>query len=740
MMNRKVKNITKWRFAKMNCNTMEEALYYEQAVYENVTIPHTWYQYDDYYRGIAVYRTNIECRLSDEEEAYLEFQGADQWCKVYCNQHYAGEHKGGYSTFRIPIKKGYIEDGQLEIIVLLDNRNSGAINPIFGDFTVFGGLYREVTLIIVSENHFDLMYYGTSGVLVNTVMQTGDIGKVIAIPNVCVSGDIDKSVIRYELYDETHKLVLCEEAGIDQTSELVVEKPVLWDGKGKGHLYLLRAMLLCNEKLYDTVEIQCGFRSISLDSETGFWLNGKNIKINGVAKHQDFEDVFCASGRIHQEKDIELIKEIGANAVRLSHYQHPQLTYNLCDKEGLIVWAEIPMLKMTENEMLIENAKEQLKELILQNMHHPCICFWGIQNEIAMFRDTEYMHQKCRELNELVKQLDPFRLSACANLHGVEAESELNSITDMVGYNLYFGWYYGKIKDYGSYLDEFHRKKPDTALGITEYGVDCNLEFHSTEPKVKDYSEEFQSLFHENVYPILESKPYLWGNFIWNMFDFSSAIRNEGGIKYRNCKGLVTYDRKEKKDSFYYYKARWSDEPFLHIAEKRYQKRNSRYMTVKVYSNMGTVSLYVNGELADTKEEDQKGIFLFQGIKLDANGICIEAISGALSQTAVFYYTESPVESYKYKEAGSGAHVKNWFLDEAVLETGNYCVKDTIDDLLKSEKAMAIVEEYLPQDIQRMREDGGTLTLLTVLGFVATKYENLNIDELNRRLNEIEKL
>lgn len=738
VMNRKIQPITEWKFKKVEAASAEEALRAPVEPNEIVTVPHTWYRPDSYYRGMAIYRTSVECRLSERENAYLEFQGADQWCKIYINKHEAGQHCGWYSTFRIPVKREYLDGDRLEITAVLDNRNTGEISPVFGDFTVFGGLTREVQLLIVPENHFDLMYYGTSGVLVNTEITENGAGKITAVSRVCLTERVSNAFVRYEVWDEAGNQVLCAEGPIGQTKEMLVENPLLWGGTGNAHCYIVKAFLVCDEEVNDAVEMTCGFRSIASDPERGFYLNGQNVRLHGVAKHQDHADCFCAVGKEEQERDIELIREIGANAVRLSHYQHPQYTYDLCDKNGLIVWAEIPMLKMTENPLLIENAKEQLTELILQNMHHPSICFWGIQNEIAMFKDTEYMHEQCRALNDLAAKLDPTRFSAGANLHVVKAESELNKITDIVGYNLYFGWYYGNMEDYSSYLDELHRVQPKAVLGVSEYGVDCNLQFHAEEPEVKDYTEEFQNLFHETVYPIIESKPYLWGSFIWNMFDFSSAIRNEGGIKYKNCKGLVTDDRATKKDAFYYYKAKWSNDPFLHICSKRFKKRNRTKIEIKIYSNAAQLDFYVNDAYIKTLKPSQPGIFLSPETELSEEGTLVKAVSGSLSDEAVFYYTDEPEVSYIYQAGNKGSHVKNWFLEEEI-KPGQYSVMDTIDELLKSDEAMQIIEKYLPDDAARMREDGGSLTLQAVIGFIASKYEDLNVPDLNRELSNIGK-
>ena len=726
-----------WEFAKVD-GKMEDGLPNWPDKTETVSIPHTWYQFDDYYRGLAVYRKTVG--LSGQKKAYLEFGGADQWCRVYLNGRLAGEHKGAYSTFRVPVGEQDIRDGKVEITVLLDNRENEEISPIFGDFTVYGGLYRTVSLITVPEQHFNLMYHGTKGIVLRASLD-GDWGVLRIEPHVAGVSKEDASYIRYEIWGYDGCLAATGKGAVDGETVIRVQSPVLWDGIGKGYLYRLRSVLVVGDAEADEVELPFGFRKVAIDSEEGFFLNGRHVRIHGVAKHQDREGCFNAVTEANQKKDIELIREIGANAVRLSHYQHPQYTYDLCDREGLIVWAEIPMLKMTENPKLLENACEQLRELILQNIHHPCICFWGIQNEIAMFRDSAYMWDGCQKLYDMAISLDDTRLITAANLHGVKTQSPLNRITDMVGYNIYFGWYYGEMADYDSYLDTFHKEQPDIPIGISEYGVDCNLAFHSLQPKVKDYSEEFQSLFHETVYPILEKKSYLWGSFIWNMFDFGSGRRNEGGTRFKNCKGLVTFGRDIKKDSFYYYKARWSKEPFLHLAEKRFEKRCQKEMAVKVYTNVSQAVLYLNGERVGEGKEKQAGVFIFDPIPLRIGENVVRVESGELEDEAVFVRTEQEEKSYIFEDPSAGGNVKNWFLDEAeaMVKEGFFSLKDLANDLAESPAAMEVLREYMPEDAARIEREGGMLSLERIILYGGEKYHDLNVKELAGKLGSIRK-
>jgi beta-galactosidase len=414
--------------------------------------------------------------------------------------------------------------------------------------------------------------------------------------------------------------------------------------------------------------------------------------------------------------------------------------YDICDREGYVVWTEIPMLAMTENPKLLENAKEQLKELILQNCHHPSVFFWGIQNEIAMFGENQYMYDATEELNQLAKQLDPTRVTACANLHNVTSESYMNQITDIVGYNLYYGWYYGEMEEYQDFFDDFHKKNPNIPLGISEYGVDCNLNFHTDTPKRKDYTEEFQCLFHEKVYGILERNPWIWGCVIWNMFDFGSAIRDEGGTKGKNAKGLITYDRSIKKDAFYYYKACWGNEPMLHLTGRRYAKRAQETTSIKVYSNQKNIALYVNGECIEKKSGDR--VFIFENIPLIKGENAIKVVSGALFDEITLERVLEPVEEYVYIDPNPGFNVKNWFLESSdeVSTDKTYSLWDTVGELKENEKAWSILQNNLPQLWQDPTfEKRNKYVLFKLINRASSRFEESAVKLTNEELMKIPK-
>ncbi len=744
-----------WKFRKLpgrSIHDPEKAWDMDGAGYEEVSLPHTWYRDDDQYRGLSVYEKTIGLQL-EWKHLFLEFEGADQHCSVYANGVLIGEHKGAYSRFRVKIPEALALSGRLELKVFLSNEENGEISPLFGDFTVFGGLYRDVNLLVAERDHFDYLYYGTDGILVRTAVGESGDGIICVEPHAVCEDRADQAgdtaVIRYEVLDADGIMVaeLTEAAG--QDVKIRIPAPVYWDGKRNPYLYTLKAQLLAGQEVADEVWKNIGFRKIGMDASSGFYLNGERLHLNGVAIHQDYGDVFSAVSRIHIEKNFEVIREIGANAVRLSHYQHPQAAYDICDREGYVVWAEIPMLKMTEHKEVLENAELQLTELILQNLHHPSVCFWGIQNEIGMFKDAPFMHDMCRKLYRLAKKLDSTRLVTAANLNTVKFESELNRITDMAGYNLYFGWYYGEIGDFSQYLDQLHSACPATPFGISEYGADANPALHSEHPVVRDYSEEYQAEYHEKVYPILEGKDYLWGSFIWNLFDFSSFRRKEGGTDYINQKGLVTYNRSVRKDAFYYYKAKWSGEPFVHICSSRFKKRAEELIDVKVYTNQKEICLY-DGEqrLIRAVQNDGNGTAVFREVRLEAGlnsfrAVCRSDDNRIWEDNVVFERVEAPHDGYSLPDSGAGQTVTNWFLrEDDILREGYFSLKDSAYEVCENEEAMEVFARFAPVTAEAVRKEDGIplgLSLLNILGRDKERNPEFEMKELNQALNQVKK-
>lgn len=515
-----------------------------------VSLPHIWNKDDPAASGCCLYRTEFDAPSAPC--SYLAFDGVCGVARVFLNGVFLGEHRGSYARFVLEATAALQPHNVLE--VLADNTRFEDVNPLVGDFTYWGGISRPVSLLQTGAARFDPARYGAPGLEILEASAEGTLRL-----NALLAG-AEGCTVEYAVTDEAGNIVAgARRPAGDPAVTLTVSSPRLWDGLDDPYCYRCTARLWQGETLCDEISLSFGFRTVTMDPETGFHLNGKPLRLNGVARHHDREGAACAPTAEQVEQDFAILRDLGANAVRLSHYQHPQQVYDLCDRQGLVAWAEIPMLAMPEgNDGVVENARQQLTELIAQNRHHPSIAFWGVQNEIAMMGEHLAMYRHVKELSALAKSLDPTRLSAAANLYSVRNNSQLNFLTDAVGYNIYFGWYYGELTDYPEFFRKFHEDNPRVALGVTEYGVDCNPRYHSETPVCKDYTEEFQCVFHEQAYGAIQADPKLWGSFVWNMFDFSSAIRDEGGIKARNCKGLVTWDRSLKKDAYYYYKACWS--------------------------------------------------------------------------------------------------------------------------------------------------------------------------------------
>jgi beta-galactosidase len=736
-----------WTFQKLTDSSMEQIQNYNDIPYDskrdlNIQLPHTWYEDGNSYHGTVLYRKNFLLHRKNDERVFIHFEAADRWCRVFVNQHYVGEHKGGYSAFTFEITSLVQEEN--EICVLLDNRSFDEISPLAGDFTVFGGLYRNVSLFITEKTCFDRTYYGTQGITVLASVEETGSGVLSVNSHVLCRQDESEPSIRYLIYDQSGTFLQQCEGKINGQTKIFLEAPHLWEGMEDPCLYHIRAELMLDGHICDTAELPFGFRSVRLDPERGFFLNDHHKKLHGVAKHQDFGSQYNATTDQACEQDMEILREIGANSVRLSHYQHPGRMYDLCDQNGLVVWAEIPMLRLLNADPVLENAKLQLQELILQNMHHPSICFWGVQNEIAMFGEDESMYQCVKELHSLVKALDGTRLSGCANLYCVPDDSALNQITDATGYNIYYGWYYGSMEDNAVFVDRFHQANPNVALGITEYGVDCNVNYHSENPQVKDYTEEYQALYHEVAYSAFSSRDYIWGTYVWNLFDFSSEIRDEGGVKYKNCKGLVTADRKTKKDAFYYYKAQWSKEPFVSITGRRFVVRTSASTDIKVYSNLREVHVKMNGKTYTAQSDT--GVFLFQNLPLSMGENKVQAqgmADGSICTDEILLIRqEEPEKSYIFVDEQPGVNVKNWFTDlleeEKVFPKGKVSIRDTADEILSNPEAMAIIDDYLPVLGEGLRSRGGAMSLEKILGYMKKQISDEQGRELNRRLTTLD--
>ena len=616
-----------------------------------VDLPHTWNARDgqdggnDYWRGTCIYRTHFAAPQFNtaSHQVWIQFDGVNASAHVVLNGSPVCNHDGGYSTFRANITELLRDENELTVEV--DNSKNDRVYPQKADFTFYGGIYRDVSLMVVSKNHFTLDYFGGPGIRITPTVQGADASVQVTTWH---DGEGEVSI---ELLDAAGNTVATGK-GPDIT--LTIFNAHLWNGVKDPYLYSCKARLVVNGTVEDETTTRFGVRSFKVDPKKGFFLNGKSYPLHGVSRHQDRKGLGNAITREMHDEDMALIKEIGANTIRLAHYQHDQYFYDLCDEVGMVVWAEIPYISehMPNGR---ENTISQMKELIIQNYNHPCIVCWGVSNEITIStKDKKDMLDNHRQLNDLCHEMDKTRLTtlACYAMCGPFNRSA--HITDMVSWNLYLGWYVPGFILNNLWMGFFHLCFPNRPFGYNEYGAEGMPNLHSTHPHRGDHTEEYQAKYHEYMLRCFKRHPWMWATHVWNMFDFAADARDQGGEPGMNHKGLVTFDRKTKKDSFYLYKAWWSDEAFVHICSKRFVERTGSTATVKVYSNQSTVALYVNGN----KVGEQTGEHVFT-FKVPLNGeLHIQAVAGDRTDESVIRHVDTPNPEYKLHKTKSKS--ANW--------------------------------------------------------------------------------
>ena len=654
--------------------------------WEEISLPHTWNAVDgqdggnDYWRGTAVYCKEFEKpTLESGGRAVLEFLGAAMTADVYVNGQRLAHHEGGYSTFRVDITDAL--QGENLLCVAVDNSNNDRVYPQKADFTFYGGLYRSVNLILVPENHFELCRDGAPGIKVTPVVRERN------------------AAVTVETWQNGEGSVTMTVAGMKKTvpsenghgaAEFVIENVRLWNGIEDPYLYEAKAE-------YGGDEIRTGFgcRTIGFDPEKGFLLNGSVYPLRGVSRHQDRKGLGNAITIREHREDMEFIREIGANTVRLAHYQHAQEFYDLCDEYGIIAWAEIPYITQHMPNGR-ENTLSQMRELIAQCYNHPSIVCWGLSNEItASGPVSEDLLDNHRALNDLCHAMDKTRPTTMAHVFMLEQESELIPIADIGSYNLYFGWYLGELEQNDTFFDEYHRKYPNRVIGFSEYGADANPQYQSAHPEKGDYSESYQCVYHEHIMKCIEARPYLWATHVWNLFDFAADGRDEGGKHGENQKGLVTFDRKLRKDAFYLYKAYWSKEPFVHLCGRRYADRTEEVTEIKVYSNRSEVTLLVDGK--EVASGNGAKIYTFR-VPITGEHT-VEVRSGSLSDCITIRKAEKANPDYRM----AGGEVVNWF-DADKHDPTCFSIKDTLGTLMRHPKAGAIVGRMM-QNARASRGD-----------------------------------
>ena len=718
---------------------------------EAISLPHTWNAVDgqdggnDYFRGSCLYKKSLKkSDLPENNEYYLEINGANSSADVYVNSEKLAHHDGGYSTWRVNLTSALQEENEIAIVV--DNAPNDSVYPQMADFTFYGGLYRSVNVICVPATHFDLDYYGGKGLMITPVMDKNNANVGV---EVFVTDMQEGDELVYTIYDKEEK-ELAQIKTTEKKASFTLENPRLWNGRKDPYLYCCEVELVRGGEVIDAVCSRFGCRSFEIDPERGFILNGEEYPLRGVSRHQDRWGIGNALLPEHHDEDMDLICEVGATTIRLAHYQHDQYFYDLCDERGLVIWAEIPYIsRHLPNGR--ENTISQMKELIVQNYNHPSIVVWGLSNEITMGgADDPDLLENHYILNDLVHEMDKTRLTTMACVSMCDMNAKYVQIPDVVSYNHYFGWYGGDTSMNGPWFDKFHAAFPNKPIGVSEYGCEA-LNWHTSNPKQGDYTEEYQAYYHEELIKQLFTRKYLWATHVWNMFDFGADARAEGGENGQNHKGLVTFDRTYKKDAFYAYKAWLSDDPFVHLCGKRYIDRVEDVTKVTVYSNLPEVELFVNGKSIGKKTSEDH-FFYFDVENVGESEIVAKA--GEFEDKGTIRKVEEMNQDYILKEKGA---VLNWF-DVTEIE-GRYSLNDKISDILASfwgklwfakiglklKKAMSGGEAKkasgfeLSEDMMKMMGGFTVLRLTSLIGMMNITFTKEDLLKMNKQLNKIRK-
>ena len=717
-------------------------IFIKEGEEKQISLPHTWNAEDgqdggnDYYRGTCFYRKSFTNPGAEGKEVWLEFRGVAMTAEVSLNGKLLARHEGGYSTFRVNLTDALEDENELTVSV--DNGANRRVYPQKADFTFYGGIYRDVYLIIVPKVHFCLDHFGGSGIKVTPVVSE-DLSSAEITVETWQNGD---SPVTIQVGEDVQ--IVRPEGGCAKAI-FHRDNPRLWDGTADPYLYKANAFLESG----DEISTAFGCRRIAFDAEKGFLLNNRVVRLVGTARHQDRQGMGNAITRAEHEEDISLLLEMGANTVRLAHYQHDQYFYDLCDRAGLIVWAEIPYITehMPEGR---ENTVSQMTELIVQNYNHPSIVCWGLSNEItATTGVTEDLLDNHRELNDLCHRLDPTRPTTMAHAFMLSSDDPFVTLSDICSYNLYYGWYVGDLEQNDEWFDSFHANHPEAVIGLSEYGADANPRYQSPRPEKGDWTEGYQALYHEHMLKMWSERPYIWAMHCWNGFDFGADGRDEGGKPGQNQKGLITFDRKIKKDAFYLYKAYLSQEPFVHVCGRRYADRAEEKTEIKVYSNQSHVVLYVDGKRF--AEETGDKVFRFE-VPISGEHE-IMAVSGSLKDSITVRKVKEANHEY-IKDAGS---VTNWFdRDDEIIREGYFSIKDSMVAIRSNpeanrvftalaepvmEKAKAAYGDVakkvqLPPEVKAMMERMSVEATLKQISRLVTPEL---IHKLNHALNQVKK-
>lgn len=740
----------KWAFTKNATEIPSEI----NNKWDFVNLPHCWNAIDgqdggnDYYRGTCYYAKELDkMDLPKAALYYLEIRGANSSADVYVNGKHLAHHDGGYSTWRVNITEE-ITDKTL-LVITVDNSPNEVVYPQTADFTFYGGLYRDVNLVCVDESHFDLDYFGGTGLAVTSKIEGSN--AAVHVDTYIANSKMGQKVC-YTLFDKDGNVVAT--ATSDDTScDLVIENVHLWNGRKDPYLYTAKVDLMEDDAVLDSVSARFGCRTFEIDPQRGFILNGEEYPLRGVSRHQDRWGIGNALLPEHHKEDMDFIYEVGCTTIRLAHYQHDQYFYDLCDEYGMVVWAEIPYISKHMSTGR-ENTISQMKELIVQNYNHPSIVVWGLSNEITMGGEEDAdLLENHNILNDLCHEMDKTRPTTMACLTMCKIDSSIVQIPDVVSYNHYFGWYGGDTSMNGPWFDRFHEKYPNQPIGCSEYGCEA-LNWHTSNPEQGDYTEEYQAYYHEELIKQLFTRKYMWATHVWNMFDFGADARNEGGENGQNHKGLMTFDRKYKKDSFYAYKA-WlrdpAEAPFVHLCGKRYVDRVEDVTKVTVYSNLPEVELFANGKSLG-KETSDVHFFYFNVPNVGKTELV--AVAGNCKDSGVINKVDKFNEAYRLVEKGA---VLNWF--DITAPEGYFSLNDKLSDIMQNPAGKAFFMQMMgsmtggmmggdrtPAEMMA-QADGmmamlGSFTVLRMVGLMGAAGVKMTKEQLlglNAELNKIKK-
>ena len=727
-----------------------------------LSLPHTWNAEDghdggnDYFRGTAVYAKKIvKAELPAAARYYLEIRGANSSADVYLDGKHLCHHDGGYSTWRVDLTDSL--SGESLLAIAVDNAPNEQVYPQMADFTFYGGLYRDVNIICVADTHFDLDYFGAPGIKITPTVEGKDAKVEVEVYTTELRGG---QKIVYTIYDKEEN----ELQKIESTDKKVVfeiKDVHLWHGRRDPYLYCCEAEIVEGDTVIDNVCSRFGCRTFKIDPENGFILNGEEYPLRGVSRHQDRYGVGNALLPEHHREDMDYICEMGATTIRLAHYQHDQYFYDLCDERGLVIWAEIPYISRHMKDGRA-NTISQMKELVSQNYNHVSIVVWGLSNEISIAGSDEDLLENHRILNDLCHEMDKTRLTTIAAVSMCKMDDPYLQIPDVVSYNHYFGWYGGETSMNGPWFDKFHAMHPNIPIGCSEYGCEA-LNWHTSDPRQGDYTEEYQAYYHEELIKQLFTRKYMWATHVWNMFDFGADARAEGGENGQNHKGLMTMDRKYKKDSFYAYKA-WlvspDVDPFVHLCGKRYIDRVEDVTKVTVYSNLPEVELFVNGKSIGKKTAPDH-FFYFDVQNVGESTIVAKA--GDLTDEGKIRKVDEMNMDYVLVEKGA---VLNWFDVEA--PEGRFSLNDKLGDIMACKRGklwfymlmLKIVRKMKAGKKKKKGEKGGgfsvdfksaggglmemmgsftVLRLTSMMGMANVSFTKEELLKMNKKLNRIKK-